>query len=848
MGVTDTTRICADQGAASCGQNGRCDGTGACQRYATGTVCRGESCDGATNRFTAAGTCTSGACAIPAPRTCVPYKCAANRCASSCASNTECASPNICQAGSCGKKPNGGLCAKPDECTSGFCAQGVCCGSACAGSCFSCNLPGSVGTCAAVPLGAIDPAGTCKDDGPTSCGNDGTCNGSGACRKYGPTTICAARKCAAGVKTTDATCSGTGTCVPGTQVACAPYVCNTEGTDCFNSCSGTGAAPQCLPPNKCDQAKCGKAGQGQDCTDTSECKTGLFCVDGICCDNACAGACRSCKTAGFVGTCRNLPAGVADSGCPIDAANPCGNTGSCDGTGRCAKSPAQIQCAAAVCTTENSGRLAAFCDGAGACNTPAALLCDNNRCDGGACRPCATDADCLNGKACDTATKICGGKSANGVSCMSNDQCASNACVDGMCCEKVCGECEKCSAGKCAAVANGQTDDSCSDTSICGKTGKCSGGQCERVAAGTVCGATCSGDSKVETVCSGGSCGGTGNTIPCNSFVCLPGPPATCATSCTVATNAGCPAGKVCVGGSQCKNCDPTDNRGCTPPLVCENDMCVMKVALGGMCNAGSECVAGAFCTDNRCCEKMTCGSCEACGASGKCNPVTSAPDPDTCPNETATNKCGKTGCDAAGVCKYADTSVVCSGPTCKNETMVETGRCNGMGACGTPATTMCMPGIKCSGGVCLTMCMSSADCVAPYSCISGMCAKKPLGSGCGGGTECDSGHCADGVCCNAACDQACQACSAMGMCGAVTSAPDPDKCPNEAATCGRKGCDAAGACQIPATSVTCASTCSLDAMTLTETKCDGMGACGPATTMTSCSAMGKTCTAGACM
>src|SRR3954467_11405570 len=37
--VTDAARICVDQGAISCGTNGKCDGSGGCQRYAQGTQC-----------------------------------------------------------------------------------------------------------------------------------------------------------------------------------------------------------------------------------------------------------------------------------------------------------------------------------------------------------------------------------------------------------------------------------------------------------------------------------------------------------------------------------------------------------------------------------------------------------------------------------------------------------------------------------------------------------------------------------------------------------------------------------------------------------------------------------------
>src|SRR5262245_24558190 len=59
------------------------------------------------------------------------------------------------------KKDLGATCASGDECGSGQCVDGVCCESACNGVCEACNLPTSVGKCAAVAAGE-DPAKECK--------------------------------------------------------------------------------------------------------------------------------------------------------------------------------------------------------------------------------------------------------------------------------------------------------------------------------------------------------------------------------------------------------------------------------------------------------------------------------------------------------------------------------------------------------------------------------------------------------------------------------------------------------------------------------------------------------------
>src|SRR5207253_1078867 len=111
----------------------------------------------------------------------------------------------------CTKKPNGASCSAPGDCASGFCEQGACCISACTGSCRSCALAGTAGTCTLVAAGD-DPLGQCADSGASSCGTDGTCDGGGACRLYASGTTCGAASCTGSTFTPARTCSGTGTC------------------------------------------------------------------------------------------------------------------------------------------------------------------------------------------------------------------------------------------------------------------------------------------------------------------------------------------------------------------------------------------------------------------------------------------------------------------------------------------------------------------------------------------------------------------------------------------------------------------------------------------------------------
>ena len=109
--------------------------------------------------------------------------------------------PAVCSNGSCGLKPDGAVCGGGGECASGICAQGVCCMTACAGTCMSCALAGSAGTCRPVAAGTRDPAGQCRDQGAASCGRTGFCDGAGGCQLYAAGTQCAPPSCPAGATT-----------------------------------------------------------------------------------------------------------------------------------------------------------------------------------------------------------------------------------------------------------------------------------------------------------------------------------------------------------------------------------------------------------------------------------------------------------------------------------------------------------------------------------------------------------------------------------------------------------------------------------------------------------------------
>src|SRR5204862_55170 len=158
----------------------------------------------------------------------------------------------------------------------------------CTGTCRSCAVAGSPGTCSPVPAGQ-DPQGQCGDRGPASCGNDGFCDGAGACRNYAAGTACAdpscpgmtasaarscdgdgfcngsggcrsypagtqcvAPSCAGTTATAARACNGTGTCNPGPTSTCTPYLCGP--TACKTTCAGNA---DCAAPNVCIGTACG---------------------------------------------------------------------------------------------------------------------------------------------------------------------------------------------------------------------------------------------------------------------------------------------------------------------------------------------------------------------------------------------------------------------------------------------------------------------------------------------------------------------------------------------------------------------------------------------------------------
>ncbi len=824
---TNPRAKCVDTGAAACGTDGTCDGAGSCEKYPAGVACQTAGCTGSTLMF--AGRCDgNGTCAAPPSQSCAPFTCgAAGQCKTTCAADTDCASGTFCVAGSCGKKPIGASCGASADCNSGNCAQGVCCATACSGTCKSCAVAGSAGTCINVPAGQ-DPLAQCDDQGPSSCLQDGFCDGKGGCETYAAGTSCGAATCTGGTYTPAGKCDGAGTCAPAAAQSCKAYLCGAGGA-CKTSCA---ADTDCATGYFCVGGSCAKKGLGTTCSADSDCGSG-HCAQGVCCMTACAGTCMSCALTGSTGTCAPIPTGMDPfNQCADQAAtNPCGTSGACDGNGACAYYPAGTSCAAASCTgsTLTQGRT---CDGAGTCRPATTAMCDPFACGAGACKAtCTTNADCVSPNVCSNGS--CG-KLPPGAPCTSASSCVSGFCAQGVCCDKACtGTCMSCalsgSAGTCSPVPAGAAPNptsQCAATAASGclTDGLCDGtGHCRDWPSGTVCAAASCMDSTLKPAA---TCDGAGT---CKTF-----------------TPGNCPGNLVCDSTTMnsCKTKCASD-ADCVSPTVCNGGSCSLKPN-GTACSSGSECATNT-CQQGVCCATTCTGTCMSCAVSGKagtCNPVTAGgADPTATCSDKGASSCGTNGkCDGSGKCQLYPANTICAASTClMGDVFTPARMCDGAGTCKTVTSTLCDPWGCGTNGACNTTCSGNGDCTAPATCAGGSCGKLPPGQPCATANACQSGFCANGVCCNNACTGTCTACNlsgTMGTCTAVPAgqAPTPtSQCTDTgASTCGTNGkCDGNGGCQKYASGTPCSSASCTGSTLQPASTCNTSGTCvKPSTSM----------------
>lgn len=322
--------------------------------------------------------------------------------------------------------------------------------------CGSCDCSPACGTCFACQGAAGQPGACVPESDGTACGDAANCSG--------------------GAATAQGACDGSGTCVPGTPISCAPYaLC--DGNDCATSCvddNGCVSGSFCNGVNRC----AGDEPDGESCANGGQCQSG-FCVDGVCCDGACDGACEACNLDGSVGACTTE-----------DDGSTCGSGDICC-TGECQE-----------------------CCSSGTCANPEPI------CDGGVCVGCGNSSNCV---AAGVGDLCCAGSCATGVCCAhaecTSDEapdcldhdcvCVANSdapCADGLTC---------CGAGCVNLQTNAQNCGACDED--CPGDQSCQGGVCGEVCGSDFCPAPdeicCNG------ACCDGCCGADGSCGACLVFV-----------------------------------------------------------------------------------------------------------------------------------------------------------------------------------------------------------------------------------------------------------------------------------------------------------------------------------------
>jgi len=479
----------------------------------------------------------------------------------------------------------GSPCSVGNACASGICADAVCCDKDCIG-CNACAqaLTGQPsGTCAPVISGK-NAHNFCKDETTTKkCGNDGTCDGAGACRNASTSVVCTDSSCNGSVYTPVSTCDGKGACVAVKTQDCAPFLCAQTG--CSKTC--TTAADCDSTTSYCDTVAktcAAKLSNGRPASSGSQCTSGVV-ADGVCCDKACTGcsACTRALNGQTDGQCLPVPAGqTAHNACAASNV-PCGLTGMCDGAGSCQFGARATPCGS-TCT--GSTLTPKTCDGAGACVSGTSRTCDNSA---------ACDGD------------VCGAKKTAGATCTTGTDCASGKCVDNMagtskiCCSSACsGTCQACNSdgSGCTTKNAGAADSACGTSASC-QTGTCqSGGTCQQAAAGTNCATNlyCTGSGQC-TCQAGGPCQPIAACMQ-GAYSCFTGAQV-CNPTVAWGTNHSCGPGQSCSGKTKtlAQNCNGSGQ--CPAPSA---ETCLYR------CNSqGTDCDNTNYCSPNPCLNGGTC-------------------------------------------------------------------------------------------------------------------------------------------------------------------------------------------------------------------------------------------------
>lgn len=215
--------------------------------------------------------------------------------------------------------------------------------------------------------------------------------------------------CASGTECPTGFCADTVCCNRACDGPCE--TCALEGAEgaCVPVPAGEDPAGECGAGAVCDGGGVCRRFDGRPCEAAADCLSGS-CVDGVCCNAACAGTCQVCDAIGAVGQCTFVPQGAdPDAECPDQPPESCGFTGVCSGDGRCPMYSSQTICAPAACVTATTLEPADLCNGAGGCVDGGLQDCAPYVCvsPGRCLTSCTSTADCAPGNVCNTTTGTC---------------------------------------------------------------------------------------------------------------------------------------------------------------------------------------------------------------------------------------------------------------------------------------------------------------------------------------------------------------------------------------------------------------------------------------------------------
>jgi hypothetical protein len=267
-------------------------------------------------------------------------------------------------------------------------------------------------------------------------------------------------------------------------------------------------------------------------------------------------------------------------------------------------------------------------------------------------------------------------------------------------------------------------------------------------------------------------------------------------------------------------------------------------------CTSSSQCTTG-YCYDGVCCNTFCSGTCKACSAAkkgysvdGLCENVKDGTDPDSECSTAGSGACASDRvCNGAGTCRVTTEGTTCAPAACVGTASAASeSTCSTTGACTPKMTTPCAP-YTCDSttAACRTTCTVDTECAPGLKCSAGACVGKSNGAPCSAASECTSGFCVDGVCCNAACTGQCESCELLGVCNPVGGVPrgTRPKCGGSTSdpACGNQ-CDGTNrtSCRYPGTTTACGAGSSCSGNNLIAAKrCNGSGSCSLSGSTTNC-------------